>query len=175
MPEHAFIFCVSTSTKQCWSQKERRRWLWFNFQSELFYKWTNDMHLLCLGYKRIVTINKSMIHFNDCTVEFVQYVLWKPINMGLAQFVALWWSFIFGLKFVVTKRLLLLLQPLQPWNFLINEAGLISIWGCILYMNNRYTWIPLAKMLFGMYQRLFCGTFVPTKNSCMSWQGCSIS
>ena len=48
---------------------------------------------------------------------------------------------------------------------LVVNADIITAKGGIVYSNNWYTTIQLAKYLYESYQLLFVGTVVPSMNS----------
>jgi hypothetical protein len=106
----------------------------------------------------MVTIDESMIRYNERTGDFVQlqYMPRKPIKHGIKVF-AICCSItvvLLGFEVYVGKETIV--------ERLINESGLSLARGRTLFMDNWYTSVGLAKLLFEKYGWRLCGTVVPT-------------
>ncbi len=120
-----------------------------------------------------VTIDESIVKYKGRAIAFIQYNPKKPIKHGIKVFavccaytaVLLGFEIYVGLEnssdpsyntaTAVVKRL-------------IEDANLNSSRGRILYTDNWYTSIMLAKTLFEQYGWRFCGTQVATEKKARS-------
>lgn len=82
-----------------------------------------------------------MIQCKCLTVDFVQYMLRKPIKHGIKVFVICCslTGVLLGFEIYVVKKTAASAVALAILGHLINEAGLMSIWGCIL-CTNKLSW-----------------------------------
>lgn len=111
-----------------------------------------------------VTIDESMIRYMGFAVSYVQYMPAKPIKHGIK---------VFCLCCAVSAVLLLFKvyvgkeeeddnTALGVCEQLIQDASLTDVRGRVLYTDNYYTSVKLAKLLFEKYGWTIVGTIVPT-------------
>ena len=116
-----------------------------------------------------ITIDESMIKYMGRSICFIQYNPKKPIKHGIKVFVIccaitghpLAWEVYCG-KEVKTDNLLGGSSS-SVCDRLIRASGLQGKTGRILFTDNWYTSMELAKHLWFTYQWLFIGTVTPTE------------
>ena len=114
----------------------------------------------------IVCIDESMILYTGRAIIFVQYMPLKPIKHGIKVFVltckshTLRWEIYCGKDHNEDYNIDSSDEAVV--NRLITDAGLTLQSGRILYTDNWYTLIKLARTLFERYNWLFVGTSIPT-------------
>ena len=64
-------------------------------------------------------------------------------------------------------------SALSIFDQLITNAHLVAVAGCILYTDNWYTSVKLAKYLYTAYQWVLVGTIVPTEEKGMIYHSSS--
>ena len=119
-----------------------------------------------------ICIDESMIKYMGRAVHFVQYNPKKPIKHGIKVFACccaytghiLSWEVYVGRDETATTDN----SALGICDRLILNAGLTSVEGRILFTDNWYTSIDLAKHLLFKYKWLFVGTIAPTKKKARS-------
>lgn len=104
-----------------------------------------------------MTINESMIWYNDHIVDFVQYLPKKPIKHVLKVF-----AICCAITAVLLKHTGVSVTAIAIVERLIVQAEISCACGCILYTNNWYTSIDLELMLYQKYGWQFCGTVIST-------------
>ena len=115
-----------------------------------------------------VTIDESMIKYMGRAVPFVQYMPAKPIKHGLKVFclccsvsgVMLAFEVYCGSGDDESKKKTSALEMCEK---LCDQAGLLTSRGRVLYTDNYYTSIKLAKHMFDKYGWSVVGTTVPTE------------
>ena len=125
-----------------------------------------------------ICIDKSVIKYMGRTVLFVQYIPKKPIKHGIKVFacccactgVLLSFEVYLGKQNVTgtTES-----SALSIVDQLITNAHLVAVAGCILYTDNWYTYVKLAKYLYTAYQWVLVGTIVPTEEKGMLYHSSS--
>ena len=113
-----------------------------------------------------VTIDESMIKYMGRAVPFVQYMPAKPIKHGLKVYclccavsgVMLAYQVYTGKKEDEEPQMS---ASIDICTKLCREAGLLETRGRVLYTDNYYTSIKLAKHMFEQYGWTMTGTYVP--------------
>jgi len=114
--------------------------------------------------RKHVTIDESMIRHMGRAISYVQYMPAKPIKHGIKVF-ALCCAFsaiILSFKVYVGKKDDLDGTAVGVCDKLIKDAGLISARGCVLYTDNYYTSVKLAKLMYEKYRWTIVGTISAT-------------
>ena len=111
-----------------------------------------------------VTIDESMIKYMGRAVFFVQYMPAKPIKHGIKVFVVCCAlsAVLLGFKVYVEKEDDADNSALSVCDELVNEAFLMGHRGYMLYTNNYYTSMALAKHMFENYGWTIVGTICTT-------------
>ena len=117
-----------------------------------------------------ICIDESMIKYMGRAVYFIQYNPKKPIKHGIKVFVCccaytghiLSWEVCFGKDYCGVDDS----SAKSVCDRLILRADLQGQAGRILFTDNWYTSIALAKHLFFEYKWLFVGTITPTDKKC---------
>jgi len=120
------------------------------------------------GAGKRVTIDESMIKYMGRAVPYVQYMPAKPIKHGIKVFclccavsgVMLSFQIYTGKKEDEQPRVS---AAIDVCTELCRDAGLLETRGRVLYTDNYYTSIKLAKHMFEQYGWTVCGTIVPTE------------
>jgi hypothetical protein len=123
---------------------------------------TENMKLWWTAGQKIC-IDESMILYKGRAISFGQYMPAKPIKHGIKVFVLCCAVTGFLLSFEVytgAKNK----PPLYDSNWglidkLICSAGLVGAYGRILYTDNYYTSMTVARKLYELYHWLFVGTY----------------
>ena len=112
-----------------------------------------------------VTIDESMIKYCGRAISFIQYMPKKPIKHGIKVFALccgytgylLGYEVYLGKDTETTEN-----SALAVVDRLLINADLVTAKGRILYTDNWYTTLRLAKFLYVKYGWLFVGTVVPS-------------
>ena len=96
-------------------------------------------------------LDESMVLYKGRAVNFVQYMPAKPIKHGLIflLYVALRQAICWALLFTLAKRMA---NRKQFVDSIIRWMGLQQNQGRVLYVDNYYSTIELAKYLYGQCQ-----------------------
>ena len=121
----------------------------------------HKMNILWIAGER-VCIDEIMILYTGRTITFVQYMPLKPINHRIKLFMLTCKSHTLGRDTYLGKDYPLDLSAEATVVCLITNAGLIVQSSRIIYTNNWYTSIKLARTLFKEYNWLFFVTSSPT-------------
>ena len=120
----------------------------------------------CWNAGRDVTINEGMILYKGRAVNYVQYMMAKPIKHGVKVYMICCAASSIMLAFEIyvgregdDKDG----SALAICDRLITAAGLAVHRGCVLFTDNWYTTVRLAIYIFTMYGWLFNGTVTPTE------------
>ena len=121
----------------------------------------NKMTILWITGER-VCIGESMILYTGRAITFGQYIPLKHINNRIKLFMLTCKSHTLGWEIYLGKD-----HPLDSSAEaivvrLITNAGLTVQSGRIIYTDNCYTSIKLARTIFEKYNWLFVGTSAPT-------------
>ena len=111
-----------------------------------------------------VTIDESMIRYMGRAISYVQYMPDKPIKHGIKVF-ALCCAFsavILAFKVYIGKEDDTDGTTVGVCNDLCIDAGLTESRGRVLYTDNYYTSVKLAKHMFNEYGWTIVGTISPT-------------
>ena len=111
----------------------------------------------------IVCIDESMILYTCRAITFGWYMPLKPINHGIKLFMLTCKSHALGWEICLGKYYPLDSSAEAVVVLIITNAGLTVQSGRILYTDNWYTYIKLARTLFEKYNWLFVGTIAPTE------------
>ena len=113
-----------------------------------------------------IAIDESMVKYKGRSVTFVQYMPQKPIKHGIKIFAVCCanTAVLLGCEVYTGKGNTDVDQSSSESIVLrlINNAGLTSAMGRVLYIDNWYTSISLAKYLYEKYKWLVNGTITPT-------------
>ena len=112
-----------------------------------------------------VTIDESMIKYCDRAVSFIKYMPKKPIKHGIKVFAqcCAYTGYLLGYEVYLGKDTETTENSaLSVVDRLLTNADLVTVKGRILYTDNWYTTLRLAKFLYAKYGWLFLGTVVPS-------------
>ncbi len=113
-----------------------------------------------------IAIDESMIKYCGRAIAFVQFMPAKPIKHGIKVFAlcCAYTAVLLGFEiFVGTDGYNGENSALEVVDRLITKVRLVPCRGQVLYTDNWYTSIALAKHLFEKYGWRFCGTMKLTK------------
>ena len=114
---------------------------------------------------REVCIDESMIKYMGRAVSFVQYMPKKPIKHGIKVFVAACARTAIILSYEVylgADLTTLDSTAVAVVERILQDADLFKARGRVLYTDNWYTSVKLAKVMFDKYGWTICGTITPT-------------
>ena len=110
-----------------------------------------------------ITIDESMIKYAGRAIAFVQFMPAKPIKHGVKVFAVCcaFTAVLIGFEVYVGSDKIDNSAKAVVGR-LLESANLTAARGRVLYTDNWYTSVDLAKMLFEKYGWHFCGTITPT-------------
>ena len=112
-----------------------------------------------------VTIDESMVKYCGRAVSFIQYMPKKPIKHGIKVFAlcCAYTGYLLGYEVYLGKDTETNENSaLAVVDRLLVNADLVTAKGRVLYADNWYTTLRLAKHLYEKYCWLFVGTVVPS-------------
>ena len=122
----------------------------------------NKMTIIWVAGER-VCIYESMILYTCRVITFGEYIPLKPINHRIKVFMLTCKSHTLGWDIYLGKDYPLDSSAEDVVVRLITNAGLAVKSGRIIYTENWYRSIKLARTLFEKYNWLFVGTSAPTE------------
>ena len=110
-----------------------------------------------------VCIDESMIKYSGRAISFCQYMPMKPITHGIKVFLLTCKNHTLGWEIYLGKDYKIDSSAEEVVLRLISNANLTLKSGRILYTDNWYTSLSLAKKLYLQFNWLFVGTSTPTE------------